>query len=64
MIIVLKNSSDQKRIDALTEKLKAQGFHIHYSEGKSTTILGLVEIRPKWTSKIWRPMKSLLPLSA
>ena len=42
MIIVLKNSSDQKRIDALTEKLKAQGFHIHYSEGKSTTILGLV----------------------
>jgi len=42
MIIILKNSPDKKQLENLIDWLKSLNFEIHYSEGKSKTILGLI----------------------
>lgn len=42
MIIVLKPNVDEEKYRQLTQRLKAMDFDIHLSEGKHSTILGLV----------------------
>lgn len=42
MIVILKPNTQQQRVDALIQKIKAQGVDIHYSQGTTETILGLV----------------------
>lgn len=42
MILILKENYDKKQLDNLTGWLKAQNIDIHMSEGKHTTIMGLV----------------------
>jgi 3-deoxy-7-phosphoheptulonate synthase len=42
MIVVLKDNPNQKQLDNLIEWLKSLGIDIHYSQGKNTTILGLI----------------------
>ncbi len=42
MIIVLKPNIDEVKYKNLTDKLKAMDLELHYSEGKQSTILGLV----------------------
>ena len=42
MIVILKPSVAQERIDALMEQIRGQGVDIHYSQGLHETILGLV----------------------
>lgn len=42
MIIILKNSPDKNQLENLIDWLKSLNFEIHYSEGKSKTILGLI----------------------
>ena len=42
MIIVLKENPDKKQLKNLTEWLESMDLAIHWSEGKSTTIMGLV----------------------
>ena len=42
MIVILKQNAEQARIDALMASIRAQGVDIHYSQGTTETILGLV----------------------
>ncbi|HWQ77849.1 MAG TPA: 3-deoxy-7-phosphoheptulonate synthase [Anaerovoracaceae bacterium] len=42
MIVVLKDNPNQKQLDNLIEWLKSLNLDIHYSQGKNTTILGLI----------------------
>ena len=42
MIIVLKNNSDQSRIDNFIGRLKERGLDVHAVHGTETTILGLI----------------------
>jgi len=42
MIVVLKDNPNKKQLDNLIEWLKSQNLDIHYSQGKNTTILGLI----------------------
>ncbi len=42
MIIVLKENPDKKQLDDLTDWLHSMDFQIHYSQGTSTTIMGLI----------------------
>ncbi|MFR8038506.1 MAG: 3-deoxy-7-phosphoheptulonate synthase [Anaerovoracaceae bacterium] len=42
MIIVLKDNPDQKQLDNLVSWLKSMGLDIHFSKGKSATIMGLI----------------------
>mgnify|MGYP001225581751 CR=1 FL=1 len=42
MIIVLKENPDKKQLDNLISWLKSMDLSIHYSQGKSTTIMGLI----------------------
>lgn len=42
MIIILKNNPDQQQLENLVSWLKAMGLDIHFSKGKSTTIMGLI----------------------
>ncbi|MDR0862975.1 MAG: 3-deoxy-7-phosphoheptulonate synthase [Oscillospiraceae bacterium] len=42
MIIILKNNAAREKVDALAAKLRGEGFTLHYSEGKHTTIIGLI----------------------
>ena len=42
MILVLKENYDKKQLDNLTSWLKEQNIDIHLSQGKQTTILGLI----------------------
>ena len=42
MIVVLKNNPEQKQLDNLISWLKSMNLDIHFSEGTSTTIMGLV----------------------
>jgi len=42
MIVVLKNNPEQKQLDNLIAWLKSMDLDIHFSEGTSTTIMGLV----------------------
>ena len=42
MIVILKQNVEQARIDALMTSIRAQGVDIHYSQGTTETILGLV----------------------
>ena len=42
MIVILKQNSNQDKVQELIENLKTQGLSINYSEGNHTTIVGLV----------------------
>lgn len=42
MIVVLKDNPNQKKLDNLIQWLKSLDLEINYSQGKNTTILGLV----------------------
>ena len=42
MIIVLKDNPYQKQLDNLVSWLKSMGLDIHFSKGKSATIMGLI----------------------
>ena len=42
MIVILKQNAEQARVDALMASIRAQGVDIHYSQGTTETILGLV----------------------
>ena len=42
MIIVLKENRDQKALDDLRDWLRSLNLEIHYSQGTSTTLIGLV----------------------
>ncbi|NLD19796.1 MAG: 3-deoxy-7-phosphoheptulonate synthase [Clostridiales bacterium] len=42
MIVVLKDNPDKKQLDNLVSWLKSMGLDIHFSKGKSRTIMGLV----------------------
>jgi 3-deoxy-7-phosphoheptulonate synthase len=42
MVIILRNNPDKKQLDNLIQWLKSLNIEIHYSEGKTTTILGLI----------------------
>ena len=42
MIVVLKDSPNQKQLDNLIQWLKSLNIDIHYSQGKNTTIMGLI----------------------
>lgn len=42
MIIVLKHSADEKKVNELIGELKTRGLSINYSQGSHTTILGLI----------------------
>ncbi|MDO5141876.1 MAG: 3-deoxy-7-phosphoheptulonate synthase [Eubacteriales bacterium] len=42
MIVVLKQNSDQERVDRLLQHFKDMGLTIHYSKGENTTIFGLI----------------------
>ena len=42
MIVILKPGAQKARIESLMEQIKNQGVDIHYSQGASETILGLV----------------------
>jgi 3-deoxy-7-phosphoheptulonate synthase len=42
MIVVLKDNPDQKQLDNLVSWLKSMGLDIHFSQGSSATIMGLI----------------------
>lgn len=42
MIIVLKDGAQKKDVENLVDTLKTKGLDIHYSQGESTTIIGLI----------------------
>lgn len=42
MIVILKDNPDQKQLENLVSWLKSMNLDIHYSQGSSTTILGLI----------------------
>lgn len=42
MIVVLKDNPDQKQLDNLVAWLKSLGLDIHFSQGQSATIMGLI----------------------
>ena len=42
MIVVLKDNPNQKQLDNLIQWLKSLNLEINYSQGKNTTILGLI----------------------
>lgn len=42
MIIVLKENRDQKSLDDLRNWLRSMDLEIHYSQGESTTLMGLI----------------------
>ena len=42
MIVVLKDNPNQKKLDNLIQWLKSLDLEINYSQGKNTTILGLI----------------------
>ena len=42
MILILKPNVDRQSIDQLIEQIKKQDVNIHYSQGATETILGLV----------------------
>ena len=42
MIVVLNDNPDQKQLDNLVSWLKSMGLDIHFSQGQSATIMGLV----------------------
>ena len=42
MIVILRQNAEQARVDSLMASIRAQGVDIHYSQGTTETILGLV----------------------
>ncbi|HVI39022.1 MAG TPA: 3-deoxy-7-phosphoheptulonate synthase, partial [Anaerovoracaceae bacterium] len=42
MIVVLKDNPNQKQVDNLVQWLKSLNIDVNYSQGKNTTILGLI----------------------
>ena len=42
MIVILKPGAQKARVEALMTQIKQQGVDIHYSQGATETILGLV----------------------
>ena len=42
MIVILKPGAQKARVEALMTQIKQQGVDIHYSQGTTETILGLV----------------------
>lgn len=42
MVIVLKQNPDGSKVEQLMKRLRGMGLDIHQSQGKSSTILGLV----------------------
>ncbi|MEL7654541.1 MAG: 3-deoxy-7-phosphoheptulonate synthase, partial [Bacillota bacterium] len=42
MIVVLKDNPNQKQLDNLIQWLTSLNIDINYSQGKNTTILGLI----------------------
>ena len=42
MIIMLKRQADERQVNNLTSWLKSMGFDIHFSQGASHTIMGLI----------------------
>lgn len=42
MVIVLKQNPDGNKVEQLMKRLRGMGLDIHQSQGKSSTILGLV----------------------
>ncbi|MBQ0078296.1 MAG: 3-deoxy-7-phosphoheptulonate synthase [Eubacterium sp.] len=42
MIVILKDNPDKRQLENLTNWLKSMNLDIHYSEGQSSTIMGLV----------------------
>ena len=42
MIVILKAHAEQNKIEALTEQIRQKGVSIHYSQGQTETIIGLV----------------------
>ena len=42
MIVILKDNPDKVQLDNLVAWLKSMDLDIHFSEGKSSTIMGLV----------------------
>ena len=42
MIVILKQGVQKRQTEALMERLKSQGLEIHFSQGRDTTLLGLI----------------------
>ena len=42
MIVILKPGAQKARVESLMEQIRNQGVDIHYSQGATETILGLV----------------------
>lgn len=42
MIVILKPHAEEKRVQALMEQIRGRGVEIHFSQGTTETILGLV----------------------
>ena len=42
MIVILRPGAQKARVEALMGQIKQQGVDIHYSQGATETILGLV----------------------
>ena len=42
MILMLKQNHDKEQLEKLKSGLLNQGLELHFSEGKHTTILGLI----------------------
>ena len=42
MIVILKPGAQKARVEALMTQIKQQGVDIHYSQGTTETILGIV----------------------
>jgi 3-deoxy-7-phosphoheptulonate synthase len=42
MIVILKSNAEEQKVKNLVEEFEAQNLKIHYSQGTSSTILGLV----------------------
>ena len=42
MIVILRPGAQKARVEALMSQIKQQGVDIHYSQGATETILGLV----------------------
>ena len=42
MVIVLKQNPDGSKVEQLMKRLRGMGLDIHQSQGKNSTILGLV----------------------
>ena len=60
MIVILKPGAQKARVESLMEQIRNQGVDIHYSQGATETILGLVGDTTHVPNRIsWRTAASI-----